>query len=194
MDDGRCEAMCGRYYIDERAVADIRTTCTAAGRVPSGDIHPGDTALVLSGEGPMEMRWGFPRPNQKGLWVNARAESILDRPAFSESVLRRRCIVLAGGFYEWDRDRQKASFTRKEEPVIFMAGCYRRFEDGNHFVILTTRANDSVRQIHERMPLILEKEELDAWLRENPSLKGLLSKVPPSLERYQEYEQQRLPF
>ena len=186
--------MCGRYYIDDKAVKAIRAAYPKADSPASGDICPGNTALVLTAESLREMKWGFLRPDRKGLWINARAETILERPAFRESALSRRCVVLAGGFYEWDKDRQKAVFTRPGEPVIFMAGCCRRFEDGDHFVILTTKANASVEPVHDRMPLILDRGELKLWLREDACLEAMLNKISPFLGRYQEYEQRRLPF
>ncbi|HIX14189.1 MAG TPA: SOS response-associated peptidase [Candidatus Hungatella pullicola] len=68
------------------------------------------------------------------------------------------------------------------------------FEDGNHFVILTTEANDSMRPVHPRMPLILEQNELEGWLWDERYGDSLLKKTPVLLKRQQEYEQQTLPF
>ena len=184
--------MCGRYYIDDKAVKAIRAAYPKADSPASGDICPGNTALVLTAESLREMKWGFLRPDRKGLWINARAETILERPAFRESALSRRCVVLAGGFYEWDKDRQKAVFTRPGEPVIFMAGCCRRFEDGDHFVILTTKANASVEPVHDRMPLILEQEELEEWVLDDKATDYLLHKTPVLVKAHAEYKQMSL--
>ena len=70
-----------------------------------------------------------------------------------------------------------------------MAGCYRRFENEDRFVIITTQANDSVSRVHDRMPLILEKDELEAWLYDDHFLNFALNKTPMELEKRQEYEQ-----
>ena len=70
-----------------------------------------------------------------------------------------------------------------------MAGCYRRFENEDRFVIITTQANDSVSRVHDRMPLILEKDELEAWLYDDHFLNFALNKTPAELEKRQEYEQ-----
>ena len=70
-----------------------------------------------------------------------------------------------------------------------MAGCYRRYEDGDRFVILTTQANASMEPVHDRMPLVLEREEAVAWLLEDSATGELLRKSPPLLERRTEYEQ-----
>ena len=74
-----------------------------------------------------------------------------------------------------------------------MAGCYRKYDEGDRFVILTTQANASMEPVHDRMPLILEREEAVAWLLENDAAEGLLQKSPPLLVRRTEYEQLRFP-
>ena len=135
------------------------------------------------------MFWGFPGYYKKGLLINARGETILERKTFRDSVLHRRCIIPAGHFYEWDSDKNKAAFLRKDGTVLYMAGCYRRFENEDCFVIITTQANDSVSRVHDRMPLILEKDELKAWLYDDHFLNFALNKTPVELEKCQEYEQ-----
>ena len=150
-----------------------------------------------------EMNWGFPRNQGSGLLINARAETVLERKMFRENVRRRRCIIPAKWFYEWDAEKNKVSFMRVEEPVLYMAGFYGCFQDEERFIILTTQANDSVRPVHHRMPVILEKNELKSWMclgtsqeeqRQDDVLKSILNKIPPMLKREQEYEQQSLVF
>lgn len=75
---------------------------------------------------------------------------------------------------------------------MFMAGCYRKNEDGDRFVILTTQANASMEPVHARMPLILERKEAVDWLLENGAAEELLRKSPSLLERRTEYEQMSL--
>lgn len=99
--------------------------------------------------------------------INARAESALDRPMFGESVQHRRCIIPARGFYEWNKSKEKFSYERKDFQVLFMAGCYNWYADQERFVIFTTEANSSVMPVHNRMPLILEPEELEDWVLDN---------------------------
>lgn len=136
-----------------------------------GDVKPSESApvLVRSEEGlaAADMRWGFISPKGKGLLINARSETALQKPSFSESVLHRRCIIPAAGFYEWDKSKTQYSFFLPDRPVIFMAGCFRRYEDGDRFTILTTAANESMSQIHDRMPLILPERDIDDWLYED---------------------------
>lgn len=134
------------------------------------------------------MAWGFPKHEGSGLIINARAETLLDKPFFRESALHRRCVIPASGFYEWNRWKEKVTFRRGDSPVLYMAGIYREF----HFVIVTTQANESMAPVHDRMPLILDEEEAAAWLCDDASLSRILKKVPPLLEKSQ--EQLRLPL
>ena len=138
------------------------------------------------------MAWGFPRFDGKGLIINARAESVRERPAFRDSVEQRRCVIFARGFYEWNRSREKFSYEREDAPVLFMAGCFSRWEDGGHFVIITTAANSSVALVHDRMPLILEPEEVKQWIQDAGAAWSLLKKTPVLLASGTEYEQLRL--
>ena len=189
---------------------------TASDGGTAGDIVPSGTAWVLRGDqgypgaeprypgtepcrpgtGPCiraeRMAWGFPRFDGKGLIINARAESVRERPAFRDSVEQRRCVIFARGFYEWNRSREKFSYEREDAPVLFMAGCFSRWEDGGHFVIITTAANSSVALVHGRMPLILEPEEVKQWIQDAGAAWSLLKKTPVLLAGGTEYEQLRL--
>lgn len=196
--------MCGRYYVDDDTAKEIerlvrqvdekmqkKTACKV--EITAKDIYPTDTApiLALSGSGPecIWQRWGFPGFQKGKVIFNARCESALEKPMFREAVLHRRVVVPAAGFYEWDRDKQKYTFRGQGGTPLFMAGCCRKYEDGDRFVILTTRANASMEPVHDRMPLILEQEEAAAWLLEDDAAEGLLQKSPSPLERRTEYEQ-----
>jgi putative SOS response-associated peptidase YedK len=195
--------MCGRFYIDGPAEQEIkriaRRTSLPGSMLSAGtrrDVHPTEKAAILSYEGEeiaaVSMRWGFPPRGAGQLLINARAETAMERPAFSESVLRRRCIIPAAGFYEWDRDKNKAEFYLPDEPCIFMAGMYNLFNGEDRFVILTTEANESMRPVHDRMPLILREDEITDWLREDDRTQDFLRIVPPQLMREQSYEQMSL--
>lgn len=113
----------------------------------------------------------------------------MEKPMFREAVLHRRAVIPATWFYEWDRNKQKHTFRREGGAALFMAGCCRKYEDGDRFVILTTQANASMEPVHDRMPLILEREEAVEWLLEDGTAEELLRKKPPLLERRAEYEQ-----
>lgn len=190
--------MCCLYYIDEAVEKDIERLVKEIDhdmKRKTGDIHPTESATVICKRNrelyATSMKWGFMCRDQKPL-INARAESALEKPTFSDSVMHRRCIIPAGKFYEWNRDKQKVTFRYRESPSIYMAGFYRM--DGNEprFVILTTVANASMRPVHDRMPLILGEKDIRSWIYEDAKVDVFLKKASPMLERQQEYEQMSL--
>lgn len=165
-----------------------------AGRI--GEIRPSDCAVVLTGRqnalSSEVMRWGFLQYRQKGLVINARAETVLERPMFRDSVLFRRCVIPAKHFYEWDKDKNRVTFWQEHAPGLYMAGFYNCFDGEDRFVILTVCANDSVKDVHDRMPLILKESELESWVYDDGSWERILKKKQPGLARSQEYEQMSL--
>lgn len=188
--------MCGRYYVDEATAKEIQKVIRDLDRklaLEAGDVRPSEAAVVLTGKYPRltadRMKWGFPQPGRKGILINARAESAMARITFRDSVRHRRCIIPAAYFYEWNKAKEKATFCREDSPVLYMAGIWRHFENADRFVILTTQANASVAPVHERMPLILEKNELENWVYEDGYAEYVLKKIPVSLKRKQEYTQ-----
>ncbi len=139
------------------------------------------------------MRWGFPGQNGQ-LIFNARSETAAEKPLFRESLALRRCVIPAGGFYEWNSRKEKVRFTGEEGQPLFLAGFYRRFEEENRFVILTVPANASMAPVHDRMPLVLAPAAAEAWILDGSQTARLLCQVPAPLEASQEYEQLELPF
>lgn len=195
--------MCGRYHIDEEMEEEIRRMVKVLESrlkvTGSRDIYPSMNAPVLlknQGEGlkAASLTWGFPGRDKKQLLINARAETALIRPTFSQAMTHRRCVIPARWFYEWNTEKEKAEFSRKDCSVLYMAGFYDIFQEIPRFIILTTQANPSVKQVHHRMPLILEKEEAESWICEDSSVDKFLKKIPESLECRQKYSQQKLPF
>ncbi len=200
--------MCGRYYVDDDTAREIeklvrqvdekmkRKTAPCKVEIAAKDIHPTETAPILTSSGSgLEccwQRWGFPGFQKGRVIFNARSESAMEKPMFRDAVLYHRAVIPAAWFYEWDRNKQKYIFYRNGGTALFMAGCYRKYEDGDRFVILTTQANASMEPVHDRMPLILEREEAVDWLLEDGAAEELLGKLPPLLERRAEYEQMSL--
>jgi putative SOS response-associated peptidase YedK len=122
--------------------------------------------------------------------INARAESIDTRPPFREAFRKHRCAVPADGFFEWTgpkTDRKPLWFHRPGDEMLFFAGLYDEWKPQPHqyektFTIVTTRANGLVEPIHDRMPVILSGDEVDAWIdprnEDLAALKGMLHPVP----------------
>lgn len=190
--------MCCRYYFADELISDIDNIADfvvdAVYRQKPGDIHPADLAPVLfaSQQGTEIhadlMRWGFPSFDNK-LLINGRAESVLEKKAFSESVLSRRCILPASCFYEWDREKTKNTFYLPERKPMFLAGIYNMLENERRFVVLTTEANGSMAPVHDRMPLLLNSEQIGPWLLDAGATRELLGWKPGMLVREAEYEQ-----
>ena len=97
-------------------------------------------------------------------------------------------MIPASGFYEWNRLREKNTFTRSNASVLYLAGFCDWFDNERRFVILTTAANESMIKVHDRMPLILEKEQLEDWF-DNEKMQVILRQGPVMLKRQAEYEQ-----
>lgn len=214
--------MCGRYYMDDGAAAEMEELLEEMNRelsggnggslagglggsrsraaITAGDICPSGHAAVLtkasSGIAADIKWWGFPGWDGKGLVINARAETVMEKKMFRESVRCRRCVVPASGFYEWNREKEKFTFFLPGERMMFLAGIYRRFQEDeeDRYTILTTRANASMKPVHPRMPLILRREEAKRWLEDGDAVEWLLELEPEELGRKAEYEQMKLPF
>jgi putative SOS response-associated peptidase YedK len=103
--------------------------------------------------------------------INARAETLAEKPSFRNAFRKRRCVLLASGFYEWKRDvdRKRPFFIhRKDAQPFAMAGLWERWEKGaeplDSCTIITTEANDFMQGLHHRMPAILGRSSLEDWL------------------------------
>ena len=191
--------MCGRYYMDDETAREIRRLvlkldqkiCSESDQTAA--VLPSQKATVITGRGrhleAEQMIWGFPRFDGRGILINARAETAVERRTFKESVLHRRCVIPAKGFWEWNKSKEKFSFERTDSQVMFMAGCYDCFDGQERFVILTTEANPSVKPVHDRMPLILERSELEDWVTDDNAVEYFLHKTPAMLGKNAEYEQ-----
>ncbi len=189
--------MCGRYYEDEKSIRSLETFTNHLEEKEADwqmrDVTPVQTAVVLCRENDhiagRRMLWGFPGFHGKGCIINARAESAMEKKMFRDSMRHRRCVIAAKGFYEWSKAREKYTFERKDSDVLFLAGCFKMQEGQERFVILTTQANASVEPVHDRMPLILEREEVETWILDDQAAEHLLHKTPVLLESGAEYEQ-----
>jgi putative SOS response-associated peptidase YedK len=173
----------------------------------SYNIAPSQLAPVIVYEGSKRLRtmkWGLvpswakdPAIGQQ--MINARAETITQKPSFKDLLFSRRCIVPATGFYEWLRDGQRKMpiyFRAKDGESFGFAGLWDRWRPASgqgdeleSFTIITTVANETVSPVHNRMPVILSSEDEERWL--DPNLKELseilsmLKPCPPDrLEGY----------
>jgi putative SOS response-associated peptidase YedK len=150
----------------------------------SGEIFPTDIVPVLIGQDDtltaQAMKWGYPgypdrnRPNAKPKpLINAKTETVRSLSTWKDSVACRRCIIPSNGFFEWQHggmsDKTKYLFRLPGESALYMAAIYKAFPltdvgKAPHFSILTTSANPFMIEVHDRMPVILRRDEFDEWL------------------------------
>ena len=112
--------------------------------------------------------------------INARAETVCEKPMFRRSIAAQRCAVPATGYYEWDKEKHKYFFQIPGKP-LYLAGIFDNVEGVNCFVVLTTKPNTTVHDIHDRMPLLLSSEQIRPWLTSAQDALQLLTIVPPAL-------------
>lgn len=181
--------MCGRYtLVGHREIAErlreeiverFRLGQTPLALVSLFNAAPSqELPVVTEGEDDDRvvrlMRWGLvPRWRKPGQGssvapINARAETLLEKPMFRGLVGRRRCLVPADGFYEWQRRdgrRQPYRFHLRDNALFGLAGLYDESPDGEaSFTIITTSPNALVAPLHDRMPAILRPEDEADWL------------------------------
>ena len=178
--------MCGRYQFStagNRALEALarRLERSTGTRPQTGDVAPSSSALIVvqGAAGPKVClrTWGW--TGQNGQIINARAETVTEKPLFRDNFAWHRCVIPASSFYEWDGARHPYRFALAGEPLYLAGICNAE----GRFVILTTAPNGCMRPIHDRMPLILRPEEVRPWLRDTSAALALLGKIPPELSR-----------
>ena len=203
--------MCGRFTLTRGERAELEDEMG----LPRGSLNPGyepryniaptDQHFIvrqrLEDRELVAAKWGLinhwtPAGKKVAGLINARAEGIDKRPAFREAFLKRRCIVPADGFFEWTgpkEERRPLWFHRPDMGLFWFAGLYESWYPRpgvreRTFTIVTTRPNEVMRPIHDRMPVVLSEDQTDAGL--NPSetapsrLKKLLAPPPDELLVY----------
>lgn len=189
--------MCGRYGLTVSEQVLIERYELAADDFSLDDyeieekeeIFPTSENIVLLPNRKLyTVKWGFTPSFAKRPLINARSESIQEKRTFKEPFAKKRCIVPASYFFEWQKvedqkKKDKKRITVKDLPVFSMAGVCERYtdEEGNShltYAILTTAANDQMKSIHDRMPVILNQEDEALYL----NLKADLTKVKALLK------------
>jgi putative SOS response-associated peptidase YedK len=180
--------MCGRYYfdVDDEELKEVVQKVQNNENMDfnTGEIYPTNVTPIITAENIILAKWGFPNPKRKGYIINARVETLMEKYMFKNLVNTKRCIVPASAYFEWkiisDNSKQKTKYIiRKPNSILYMAGLYNTFKNHNkqlslfdddyedtiQFTIITKEANPSVSFIHNRMPLIFSKEEMQAYLQ-----------------------------
>lgn len=190
--------MCGRFSLTAEEQRLNEFFNLAGGKspyVPRYNGAPTQNMAVITNQNPGQLqffRWGLipfwskELPRSMPL-INARAEGIETKPAFRQVFKTKRCLVPADGFYEWVRQVKKIPmrFTLFDDSLFAMAGLWDTWQNEkgqtlNSFTIITTEPNELMAPIHNRMPVILDKNGSEAWLKttDENSLKNLLKPYP----------------
>ena len=193
--------MCGRFsfvaedaMILERFGIRVRTAIYKA----RYNCAPTQNLAVITNDAPDTLqffRWGlipsWARDASIGnKMINARAETLTEKPSFKNAFRNRRCLVPATGFFEWRRDSERTPFNislRSREPFCF-AGLWDKWVSGDGeilhtFTIITTPPNTLMEQIHDRMPAILQRSDEQRWInpQDDFTLCGLIKPYPSEL-------------
>ena len=194
--------MCGRFSFTQLAqtVAEKFQLTEVPSLSPRYNIAPTQPvpAVLATEETERQfkmLRWGlipaWAKDTKMGAkMINARAETVTEKPAFRSAFKKRRCLILADGFYEWQQQedgKQPFYFRLQEGKPFAFAGLWERWEKGEgepieSCTILTTEANDLMLPIHDRMPVILDPKDYDRWLdpemQKTEFLQSLLQPYP----------------
>ncbi len=190
--------MCGRYSLNKSKLElEERFQAELLGDFkPRFNIAPTQLLPVLTSDSPKGFSyfyWGITpdfaknKPVSQKL-INARSESVHQKVSFKSSFEKRRCLIPADGFFEWKRIGKKTKtpyrFTLSDESLFAFAGIWEEFENDrgetNHtFLILTTEPNRIIKDIHERMPVILRKEDEKKWLDPYTTEAELINMLKP---------------
>lgn len=165
--------MCGVFYVDDDTMREIEKIAREIDRklATTGDVHPSQPALILRADHDEMvsevLKWGYEAYGKKSLIFNARSETVQEKSMFRQDFEERRCLIPAGGFYEW----KKISAKKKEkyeffapDKILYLAGIYHKDPGGDRFTILTREAEGCMIGVHHRMPVILHKEDMKGWL------------------------------
>ena len=192
--------MCGRFAItlpdDAMAALFEAAPANDLPHVPNYNVCPTTQVHTVTSDGGSRrlrpMRWGFlphwyKSPADGPLLINARSETIAEKPAFRAACRERRCLVPATGFYEWTKDpdgkRLPWYIHHSDGETLAFAGVWQVWEKGDEplttCAVVTTTANASMSRIHHRMPVVLDAKDWALWLGEEGKGAATLMKAPP---------------
>lgn len=186
--------MCGRYTDtkrDKQFLVRMGIEQAEIDFVPRYNLSPTQQAsIVLAGDAGVELhraRWGlipFWAKDEKigNSLINARGETVASKPAFRSSFKKRRCLVLADGFYEWQKTpggKQPMYIRMTEGKPFAFAGLWDRWNEIETFSIITVEPNELCAKVHDRMPLILMEEDFPKWLDSRTPIEEVGSLLKP---------------
>ena len=198
--------MCGRYRLSKRKqlIEEYFDTANEVDWEPRYNIAPSQNVGIVRQDPSRprrefsQVRWGLipywaKEASIGHKMINARSETVADKPAFREAFKHRRCLIPADGFYEWVRTgkaKQPFHFGMQDDSLFAFAGIWDRWKDGSGnpvetCSILTTTPNSLLAVVHDRMPAILERDDYELWLdpgfKDGDALTEMLKPFNPAL-------------
>lgn len=186
--------MCGRYSLDKNIktlIARYKASRMIGDHQANDEIFPTNLAPVVINRGDNiigMMKWGFMPSFAKRPLINARGETVDLKASFRNSFYSRRCIIPVSSFYEWEKvdgKKVRRRISLEGQEIFSLAGLYDKFRDKDGkeysaFTIITVEANDSMKNIHDRMPVIIDENMESKWLdRENRDIGELKALIKP---------------
>lgn len=169
---------------------------------PSYNIAPSQNVLAILNDGKQNragyLKWGYIpsyAKDEKTTIINTRSETITEKNAFKDSFFQRRMIIPVDSFYEWQKDKTPVRIFLKDKSIFALAAIWNSFQKENGekiftFSIITTNANNLIKDIHDRMPVIIPVDKIDNWLNpNNKDIDDLKSMLIPFSEDLMTYYQ-----
>lgn len=185
--------MCGRYLLvkSTKELTSILQQLESKTNISyqTNEVFPSHTVpIIISVESKIKIalaKWGFSNGYNKSIVINARSETIFEKPMFKNSIIHSRCVIPISGFYEWkkitENQKQKFYFTNSDFSTMYLAATYKIINQQRHFVILTKEANSSMSPFHHRMPVILNSNDVPKWINTKEDITFMLSNSSPTL-------------
>lgn len=179
--------MCGRFSVNKDQIDDwvlerfeVSFNCET-----NSDLRPTQTVAALTNSNDslsqINTSWGIKPGWSKKLIINAQGETAASKKTFKESFNSRRCLIPCSGWYEWrdegGKRKQKYLFNQTDNKPFLMAGIWFETEGMPEIVTLTTYPNSSCAEIHKRMPVLIEPENVNFWF--NSSVENLRVLIEP---------------
>lgn len=189
--------MCGRYHLaDIKGLhARYKTKNDLPELKPNYNVAPGQFNPVVDRESPNKlelMKWGlipsWAKDQKIGYkMINARSETVTQKPSFRKSFKVRRCLIPSNGFYEWDKKggtKKPYHFFLKDISIFSFSGLWDEWKNPlgqtvRSYTILTTTPNKIVESFHDRMPVIIDKKDEETWLNSDSTEIELMSLLKP---------------
>ena len=184
--------MCGRFALEATAEDLARQFEVEVDKPITSryNIAPSQQILAVNGDNNrslVSMKWGLvpswvkSLDTWKGNLINARVETVAEKPSFKGAFKYRPCLIPVSGFYEWSKDKQPYYF-KQNSKLFALAGLWESWSNGNEELvsctIITTKANNQAAQIHHRSPLVISASQYHLWLGEVQAREKLLANLP----------------